>query len=228
MPVTQLPLSDAWRRRLYLPAYTVSDAARFAKTNPQRVAYWYHSTSKVGPTLPGRERRTQLSYMQLVEVAFVATFRNFGVPLAKLRDARAYLAQTFEAEFPFAEYRLKTDGVDVILDLASVEEDSDLNRLIIASASGQIAWQPEVENRFMEFEYEAGLAVVWHVAGRESPVRIDPRVAFGAPTVRGIPTWALRGRANAGESIEELMRDFGLERHEVVEALTFEGIPDAA
>jgi len=229
MPVTaRLPLAEPWRRRLYLPAYAVSDAARYARTRPRTVAYWHYRGGGLGPALPGKQPRMPLSYLQLVEVAFVATFRALGVSLQRIRKARDYLAQTFNSEHPFAEFRLQTEGRHVLLALQQIERDAQLGHLIVADASGQIGWQPLIAERFAEFDYEQGLALIWHVAGRASPVLIDPRISFGAPVVRGVPTWALKGRRIAGESVEELQADFRLEREEVLQALAFEGIKDAA
>lgn len=225
MPATaRLPLTESWRRRLYLPAYMVSDAARYARTRVQTVAYWHYRGGELGPALPGKERRAPLTYLQLIEVAFVATFRRLGVPLQKLRKARAYLGQVFNSEHPFAEFRLMTEGYHVLMDLQQIERDAQIGHLIVADASGQIGWQPLIAERFAEFDYDEGLALIWHLAGRASPVLIDPRVSFGAPVVRGVPTWALKGRWIAGESVGELQADFRLDREEILQALAFEGI----
>lgn len=228
MPATaQLPLRESWRRRLYLPAYSVADAARYARTQRQTVAYWHYG-SRLAPALPGKQPRKPLSYLQLVEVAFVATFRKLGVSLQRIRKARDYLSQTFSSEFPFAELRLQTEGRHVLLDLLQIEPDAQLDHLIVADASGQIAWQPLIGERFAEFDYEEGLALIWHVAGRGSPILIDPRISFGAPTIRGLPTWVLKGRRIAGESVKELQDDFVLSQEDILQALAFEGIRDAA
>ena len=34
-------------------------------------------------------------------------------------------------------------------------------------------------DRLAEFDYEHDLALIWHIAGRKSPVRIDPRFHSG-------------------------------------------------
>lgn len=226
-PIAKPRLTEPWKRRLYLPAYTAADAARYAHAKPQTVAYW-HKGGRLGPALPGKQPGVRLSYMQLAEVAFVATFRKLGVSLPRLRRARDYLAQTFKSEFPFAEYRLLTEGQHVLLDLQEVEPDVEIPRLIIADANGQVAWAKMVEQRFMEFDYENELAVRWHVAGRQSKIVIDPRISFGAPNISGIATWAIKGRALAGESVPDIGEDFNLEEGEVYEALAFEGIQLAA
>lgn len=229
MSTTQrLSINDAWRRRLFLPAYSVGNAARYAQTARQTVSYWHHRGGRLGPALPGKERRQPLSYMQLVEVAFVATFRGLGVTLQRLRKAHEYLAQVFEEEFPFATLRLKTEGYHVLVDMQEAGLGAYLGQLIIADRHGQMAWEEHIGDRFAEFDYEHDLALVWHPAGRQSKVLIDPRISFGAPIVSGVPTWALKGRYVAGENPDEIAEDFGLSRDDVVEALSFENVKDVA
>lgn len=116
----------------------------------------------------------------------------------------------------------------MLLRLQEFEQDAVIGRLIVADAYGQIAWQELVGERFAQFDYAHGLALVWHVAGRASPVVIDPRVAFGAPTVGGLPTWILKGRWNAGESLDDINEDFDIDKELIVHGLQFEGIELAA
>jgi len=166
--------------------------------------------------------------MQAIEVAFVATFRRLGVSLQRIRKARDYYAQMFHVEFPFAQLEVKTEGHHLLLELLELEPDPEIAKLIMGDAAGQLAWEPMVAERFAQFDYEHNLAVRWHVAGRDSRILIDPRISFGAPTIRGIPTWALGGRSRAGEPVDEIGPDFGLDLDEVREALAFEGIQVAA
>lgn len=228
MPTMTSVRGEPWRRRLYLPAYQIGDSARYAGTAAQTVTYWHYHGGRLGAALPGRERRRPLSYLELIEVAFVSTFRSLGVPLQRIRRAREYAAQVLGAEYPFAEHRWLTEGHHVMLDLRDVDDDAAIGRLIVADARGQIAWQDLVGDRFSQFTYEHGLALIWRLRGVESPVLINPRVAFGAPTVKGIPTWVLRGRWNAGESEEDIQEDFHLGLDDIRRGLEFEGIAAAA
>ncbi len=216
--------AEPWRRRLFLPSYTVADTARYAKTKRQTVYYWHFGGPDVGPALPGREHRRPLSYLELIEAAFVATFRRLGLSLQKIRRAREYTAQILNSEFPFAEYKWKTEGHHMLLDLWRTEPDSEAKLLILGDVYGQETWQEMVGDRFAEFDYEHELALIWHVAGRQSRVTIDPRIAFGAPMVRGVATWVLKGRWKAGESIEDIEEDFALDKSEIAQGLQFEGI----
>jgi len=112
----------------------------------------------------------------------------------------------------------------MLLDLWGNEADFEAKQLIVGDVHGQVAWQKMVGERFAQFDYEHELALVWHVAGRQSPVTIDPRIEFGAPMVRGIATWVLKGRWNAGESIEDIEEDFKLSGDEIKQGLQFEDI----
>jgi uncharacterized protein (DUF433 family) len=220
---------NGWRRRLYLPAYTTAEAARFAEAKSRTVAYWHYGTgTKIGPALGGKKRYAPLSYLQLVEVAFVASFRQRGVPLQRIRKAREYVRTVFSAEFPFAEYRFKTEGVHVLMEAGSV--DPDFRELIAADEAGQMAWERVLLERFEQFDYEEDLAVRWHLRGRDVPILIDPRISFGAPVLEGtgIPTWVLKGRFEAGETLEEIEHDFGVAEHDLRHALEFEGVELAA
>ena len=218
---------EPWRRRLVLPAYRITDAARYVSESTQLIASWHYRETQLGVALPGKESGKPLSYLQLIEVAVVATFRKLGLSLQRIRKARQYLAQRFNSEYPFAEFRFKTEGFHVLMDLQQVEEDTNM-RLIVADKAGQLAWEQMMEDRLLEFDYEYELVLKWHLAGRQSLVMIDPRVAFGAPTVSGLPTWILKGRYQAGESVDDIMQDFRLDKVAIRDGLAFEGITIAA
>ena len=182
----------------------------------------------MSPVLHPRKDRAELSYMQLIELAVVAAMRSQGVRLKSIRAAREYVSGTLESEYPFAEYRFKTDGTNLILNYEQVDPTAGVDKLLYASRGGQLGWKEILDRRLREFEYEAGGIVIrWRVGGNESDVVIDPRVSFGAPTVSGAATWAIKGRWAAGESVADIAVDFSLSPDNVTDALKFEGIaPD--
>lgn len=223
-PVSELP-NEPWRRRLYLPAYMVGEAARYARVSAKTVADWHRVGGRKAVTLSPREKRAALSYMQLIEVAVVAAFREAGEPLNCIRAAREYVSKTLKSEFPFAEYRFKKEGKRLLLDYEQVEGERGKGKYLDATQGGQLVWEQFVSSRLQEFSYEdGGIAIRWRVAG---PVIIDPRVSFGTPAIDGIPTWVIKGRWEAGESIADIASDFELKKLDVRKALAFEGIkPD--
>jgi uncharacterized protein (DUF433 family) len=217
---------EPWRRRLYIPNYQIAEAARYADVSTQTIVDWHKDGDR--KTLSAREKRAALSYLQLIEVAIVAALRKAGVSLKKVKAAREYVAKNLKSEYPFAEYRFKTDGKSLFMDYQQVEGAKGRGKLLRPDRGGQLAWDAII-GRLGEFEYERkGIVVRWHLVGPRSPVLIDPRVAFGAPTVRGIPTWVVSGRWAAGEALDDIADDFSLTKPEIVHALKFEGIDPAA
>ena len=223
-PAGSLEGSDLWRKRLTLPTYTVTEAAGYAQAKPQTVGYWFRGSEASGPTLPRRKAGERLNYFEAVEVAFVAAFRSYGVRLRNLREARAYFQALLRTEYPFATERFHTEGTRILQEWGDRQGLSEFSEVVIGDEQGQLAWAGLLGEKFETFDYEDDLALRWHVAGRSSPVQIDPRISFGSPCVRGIPTWAMRGRKQAGESIEEISEDFGLEDNEVIAGVKFEGL----
>jgi uncharacterized protein (DUF433 family) len=221
-----VPERDFWRSRLYVPNYRIGEAARYAHLSPQTVAKWHTKPgSNRRSTLSTKEKGAALSYLQLIEVAVVSSFRRAGVGLKKIEAAREYLAKQMEVEFPFAAYRFKTDGKDLWMDYAQFEASAGDRTLLAASRGGQLAWA-DIIGRLQEFDYEndEGLAIRWHVAGRDENVIIDPRIQFGAPSVEGVATWAFKGRWEAGEDLDDIADDFGVSNSDVLAALRFEGV----
>jgi len=214
---------ELWYRRLFLPAYAVKDAARYSNTNPATINDWYYGEN---PILTTKEQGKPLSYMQLIEVAFVAFFRRLDISMQRIRKSKDYIAQNFTTEYPFAQYRFKTEGYHILMEYLKLEQspEFDKSNLIVTDSSGQLAWGDIISDKFTEFEYEHELALRWHPAGKDSTVIIDPRIAFGAPMVNSIPTWAIKGRWKAGETIEEIEDDFSLDKSFIIDGLKFEGI----
>ena len=172
-----------------------------------------------------------MSYLQLVEVAFVATVRHLGVPLERIRRAHAYLESRFSVQYPFAQLRLKTDGVHILKELEG-KDGEWVDRLVAVSQNGQLVWQPAIAQRIREFQYDHryGWAVRWYPRGPKGPVMVDPRIAFGAPVLRrrGLPTWIIKQRHLAGETFEAIREDYGVSITLIREALDFEGVRLAA
>lgn len=228
-------VSQPWYRRLYLPSYRVVDAARYAKSHPATVASWHYRGT---PVLPGHQKGQALNYLELVEVAFVAFFRNNGVSMQRIRDARDFCGQRINSERPFTEYAFKTEGMHMLLDFDQYNSDNPFERFIVKSSApndrvvvaadmhGQLAWEVLMGNKFAEFDYEYELALRWHPAGYSSLVVIDPRHAFGAPIVDGLPTWVIKGRYLARESFDDLVDDFDISEKAILDGLTFEGISE--
>lgn len=211
--------SEPWRKRLHLPNYPVGDAARYTHVHANTVSAWHKIEQKV---LTAKKKRERLSYLQLIELAVVAGFRKAKFSLPEIRAAREYLQKNLGSTYPFAEFKFKHYGKSLFTEDSKAEGP---HRLFKANAGGQLAWDDLIGPVLQEFDYEhEGIAVRWHVAGTTSPIIIDPRISFGAPSVRGTPTWIIKGRFDAGESDSAIAEDFRLEVADIRAALKFEGV----
>ncbi len=216
---------EPWYGRLFLPAYGIGQAARYAGAHPNTVAAWHRGAN---PLLSSLERREGLSYLQLVEVAFVSFFRQQGISMAKIREARRYLGEDLQCDFPFTRYQFKTEGMNILMEHHKALGLTSVEQLIVANRRGQLAWTDFLGDKFMEFEYDYEMALRWHPAGLGSQVIIDPRFRWGRPMVQGLETWAIVGRFEAGESIAEISEDFDVTPDGVMDALRFEGVAEAS
>lgn len=212
-------LAEPWRKRLDLPSYQIGEAARYTHVHTNTVTAWHKIEQKV---LSAKEKRARLSYLQLIELAVVAAFRKAKFPLAEIRAARDYLEKNLDSTYPFAEFKFKHYGRSLFTEDRNKEAR---HRLFKANAGGQLAWDELIGPVLSEFDYEhEGIAVRWHLAGVGVPIIIDPRISFGAPSVRGTPTWIIKGRFDAGEGDSAIAEDFDLEVSDVRAALKFEGV----
>lgn len=217
-------IAEPWRRRLYVPAYRVGEAARYARTSAQTVTNWHKLRGNKPGTLSRREPRSELTYLQLIEVGVVAAMRKAGLKLPTIRAAREYIAHELGVEFPFATYRFQTDGKHLFIAHEQLTGMRDADKLLTVNQRGQLAWHEILRQRLREFEYDEDIVLRWRVAGINSPVVIDPRVSFGVPNVGGIPTWVIKERWASGESIEDTASDLDIDNRLVEAALKYEGI----
>lgn len=230
MAVSLQQVPQPLRRRLYLPAYTVGEAARLVETKPVTLAYWFY---KAPVFARAKERRLPLSYLQLIEASFVASYRKLGVSLPHLREALARLSKMSETEYPFAWRFVQVAGAHFLEDLhrfiRQKEEGAKLKWGVIDRVGWEATgiWPKVIWQRFDQFEYEYEVALRWFPRGKAKPIVIDPRISFGAPIVlsTGVATWVIKERYQAGETLEELEEDFGIGRNDLLLALEFEGVP---
>jgi uncharacterized protein (DUF433 family) len=217
--------TDFWRERLTVPAYRVFEAARYARTTQQTIGNWERIRGNRIGAITRRSDREGLSYLQLIEVGVVAAMRKSGVSLLKIREAREYLCNAFDSSYPFAHYRFKTDGKSLFMDYDQIVK-IDKDKLLALNENGQLAWNEILRALLHEFEYDLELGTVlrWRVDGYESPVSLDPRIAFGSPNVNGVATWVLRERWKSGESIADIAGDYDIPMPIVYSALRFEQI----
>lgn len=216
-----------------LPAYGIVEAAHYLQIPPATVRSWvvgryYHTRAerrffKPPIFLPDRNRPV-LSFMNLVEAHVLdAIRREYGIRLPKVRMALDYLASKFPSQHPLADQRFETDGLDLFIER--------YGRLINVSRAGQMADRTLIEAYLRRIERDPrGIPIKLYPFTRKraydepKAVVIDPYVSFGRPvlTGTGIATAIVAERYKAGESVDELRKDYGRDRSEIEEAIRCE------
>ena len=218
-----------------LPTYRIAEAAHYLSMPESTLRSW-----SVGQTYQTRSGRKQfkpilsvpvpslrlLSFLNLVEAHILnAIRREHKVPLQKVRKAVLYLKQHMNSRSPLIESDFETNGLDLFV--------NRYGKLINVSQDGQLAMREILRLHLRRIERDQrGLPIKlfpFTSAGKEAPseakaVVIDPLVSFGRPVLAGtgIPTVVIAERWKAGEAIEELVRDFGRSREEILEAIRCE------
>ena len=212
--------------------YTVQEAARLLGIDrPQRVARWLTppasgATPVVLRDFPKIGPRQELSFLDLVEVRFVAHFRQQKISLQALRKAAANARKALDVSHPFATSGIKfqTDRKRVFLETAKEAGDAHLldlmtNQLVIYEMIERVL------EKSLEFDV-SGFARQWRPAPESSPnVIVSPVFAFGRPVIsrRRVPTGTLfqAWRAEGGD-IDAVADWHDVEPKEVSEAVEFE------
>ena len=220
-------------------AYTVPEAARYAKTSAATVRRWIAGYDAVGhamaPVFPEKaassDEPLRLSFLDLAEIVVVVTFTQRGGKLEKMRRAREWaLRQYPDLLYPFANMRLKQLGGEV---LHIVDQELG-GKAIAISMGGSEGEQPALPRFAAEaldlFDTDPlGLAERWHPYGRHVPVVLDPKFAGGQITIegRGIRKDTITTRFfEYEESVEFIARDLELEPEAVEAVLRLSATPE--
>jgi uncharacterized protein (DUF433 family) len=171
------------------------------------------------------ESERRLSFSNLVEAHVLRALRtHHEVPIKHVRAALTFAESELGIERLLLRQDLLTHAGDVFLER--------YGKLVNLSKSGQLAVRRVLEEHLRRVEWTAGdpipsrLFPFSHapVLDTGKVILIDPRVAFGKPTIagKGVTTAALVRRFNAGESLTDLARDYDLSERQVEAAILYE------
>lgn len=215
-----------------VPAYPLSEAARYLRLSPATLRSWFvgrpyptaRGTSHFRPLLkPSRTDPTTLSFSNLIEAHVLRSLRTeHVVPLAAVRQALAYAERELGIDHLLLREELRTSGGALYLER--------YGELVNLSASGQLAVRKLFEAHLARVEWgklRSAVRLYPFVFGEPvdaKPIVIDPTIAFGRPVVDRafVSTRTILERIDAGESVEDVARDYELSVDAVEEAVLFE------
>jgi len=216
-----------------LPSYAIPEAAHYLGVSESTLRSWLYG--RPYPTRSGLVKRTTriilpadarngiLSFYNLVE-AHVLLFQRqvYGIQLPAVRSAVEHVRARLGLERPLIHQEFYTDGRDLFI--------NDLQKKVIINASkrGQLGiWQ--ILNLYVQridWDEEGLAAKLFPVRASQKNgprIVIDPKIAFGRPVLKGtgITASVLWHRKRLGEEIDDISKDYGLDRSAVEEAISY-------
>lgn len=178
---------------------------------PEPLIATVQPSSPRGPTIP---------FIGLAEAYVLASFRNAGVPMQRIRPALQRLEQEMGLQQALASERLMTDGAEVLWDYGQDTDDQaerDAVGELVVVRNGQLVFKAAVAKYLRRVTYQDGWARVINVGAGKVDVTVDPWVNGGQPTLRrrGIAVDDVMSRIRAGETLREVAADYGLRMSEV-------------
>lgn len=219
---------------LFLPIYTYAEAARLAfvkrgskvKRWLEGYVYTYGDERRFSPPVTRHERvrderaLTQVSFIDLVEVALVHQLLRHGISLRLIKRAMEYCQDKFGVERPLVTLDFKLGGKDIFVRL---QEDQLVD---VGRRPGQHAIEGALEPFLNQLEHDEAhrLAYAWWPMGKDQPVWINPEYGFGRPVIygTGVPTEIIAEQHRAGASIGDIADDFDLTPQQVEAAIRYE------
>ena len=204
------------------PIYQQNEAAHIIQAPATSFGRWAHGHNfaqrHVGergwtpPLLTGvtSGRGYTVPFNALAEGFIIESFRRVGLPMARIRPAIEVLRDEIGLENALLSERLKTDGAEILY-------RNGENELVVVR-NHQSVFNEVVAEFLQSISYRDGFADHLHLPAFESiDVVVDPRRNSGQPTVDrlGVRVEDIVSRVRAGEPMEEVAEDFGLERQEL-------------
>ncbi len=219
-----------------MPIYGISQAANYLKIPLPTLRTWIRGRNyPVGQDgeirfstpvikLP-KSNLPMLSFMNLVEAHVLKGIRKAeNIPFYKVRETIEFVEKQLQSKHPLADYQFYTDGVDLFID--------HLDQLVTVSKRGQLAIREVIKIYLKRIDRNPDKTPIRlfpflkRDAEKTEPkvISINPLVSFGRPVIvgTGVPTEIVAERFHAGDSLKELMEDYGTTEENVLEAIRYE------
>jgi uncharacterized protein (DUF433 family) len=216
-----------------IPVYSVTEVAHYLRLPIATIRSW--AVGRQYPTKSGDAdfpplidiadpNDPMLSFMNLAELHMLGAIRRAHlVKLPAVRKAIEYLRKRFQSDHPLLDRQMLTDGKDLFIE--------QYDNLVNISQHGQMVMSEIMGvylRRIKRNQFGAPIRLFPFTRERyaESPefISIDPRIRFGKPCISGtrIPTAMIIERHQAGDSIDLLTKDYGLNGEKIEEAIRYE------
>lgn len=229
---------DTTRALLDRPIYQVNEAARLLGLPDKTLRRWLDGDRRFDKVIEPliRDAPTgswEVTWGEFVEAGFLSGYRYKQLPMEGLRPLMRDLRVRLQTKYPLAEARpLYSDGRDLLWE-EQARHDIHEDLLLVVRGHESQGYQlvlTDVAKAFVErVEFEPdinGVAARWFPLGRANRrIALDPKIAFGLPTINGVRTETIAELADAGEpvgAICDVYGSLGVTRDDVDAAIAFE------
>lgn len=212
--------------------YSVPEVARLTGVSSSKIRRWvrgytlsdYHGRLPpvIEPDYAPIENRTSLSFLDLVEVRFVDSFRRHGVSWRSIKIASRRAAALLQTNHPFAKRRFFTDGREILTRVAEDSREPELLNLVRDQYELDDIVSPLLTEE-LDFD-DLDLARRWWPRGKQGGVVVDPARNLEKPIVEryGVPTEVLSRQYKAAGSLEAVAEWYEIDVDSVRRAVEFE------
>lgn len=225
--------------RFSTPLYGIGEAADYIAVPPSTFTTWAYGYERRRPAggkvsgkpvitamHPSSRNQPAVPFVGLAEAYVLAAFREFGVPLQRIRPAIEALKRELGLSYALASRSLFTDGAEVLYDYAEHAADTPEGasaRELVVVRNDQMVFAQVVEDylRRVEFAADGYAQLIQLPQYRVADVRIDTDHAFGRPRFArgGAKVEDVLDLFNAGEPLQTVAEEFGLTQADVEDVL---------
>ena len=214
--------------------YAIAEAARILRVPTPKLRHWAEGYSfrhrdracfsppVIHAELPVADGERVLTFLDLMELYFVAKFRGENMSMQYIRAAAAEGIKRFQTDHPFAVRRFFTDGYRIFAELDSQKTGSELPTEELTKR--QLVFNRIVKRFSKKLDLRMDEVVRYWPLGRRGRVVIDPARSFGKPidNETGIRTFTLYQASLCGDTFEAIARWYDVPKEAVQCAAKYE------
>jgi uncharacterized protein (DUF433 family) len=196
--------------------YTVREAALLTGVSGEAIRRWlwgYRHRSASGSTkheeplwasqVPIVDDVKALGFRDLIEIRFVAHFRQRGISLQSIRKTIDRATDLLTQSYPLSSVRFKSLGGSIFAEVLEKHEQ----KLVFDLYTGQLLLSFMWEKLYDALEYsEYEELARWYPLGKDRRVVVDPKRSFGRPiSLEGVPTAVLASALRTEKTVENVV-----------------------
>jgi uncharacterized protein (DUF433 family) len=215
--------------------YSEAEAARLLGVAQNTLNYWLEGVERRGKIykpiirVDPKGTRAPVTWAEFIEAGWLREYRqSHGVPMAELRTFIDAVRGRSNIAYPLAHYQPFVAGRELLRDAQDITGLAP-EYCLVAEVRGQLVLTPPAATFFERVDWKGDVAAAYRPHDDErSPVRIDPELRFGKPSVRGVGTEVIWEHDQDGAAVDEIAEDFSLGIDDVRWALAYEFAQRAA